>query len=371
MPAVLCRRQISWVAATIVLAISSFLIFRAVGIGRASSQAASSGQAQQAPASAFVPLAEYAERAPHVDSQLLGLGIQGVVRKGPSAPAPDQLPIPASQFARPVAEYITYSKGELALLEADASALQSALASGDRQAAERAWRIAFARYLQLGGVYLEGPVAALNQEIDGNPGGLQGGTANANFSGLHRIEFGLWTGAPLRSLVPWAQLLGADVRALRGTLPHVTISPLDYATRAHEILEDAVRDLLSGTDVPWSGEGVLGTAAGLSATREIISTLRPLLREPAAMLADPPPNPRSPAVVDADLNHLQSVLNSLAATHGGQLPTNQELTQMQTEALDAAIGQALEGLAQIPGMLETKLPTTVAPIPASVVRIDK
>jgi hypothetical protein len=34
-----------------------------------------------------------------------------------------------------------------------------------------------------------------------------------------------------------------------------------------------VRDLLSGTDVPWS-EGVLATDAGLKATEEVIATLR-------------------------------------------------------------------------------------------------
>ena len=50
---------------------------------------------------------------------------------------------------------------------------------------------------------------------------------------------------------------------LAAVLPHAPLTPLEYATRAHEILEDAMRDLLSGTDVPWSGEGVLATDAGL------------------------------------------------------------------------------------------------------------
>ena len=41
-----------------------------------------------------------------------------------------------------------------------------------------------------------------------------------------------------------------------------------------------MRDLLSGTDVPWSGEGVLGASAGLAATRELLRTLSPLLHNP-------------------------------------------------------------------------------------------
>jgi high-affinity iron transporter len=346
-------RRLTSVIALIALAAASFAAFRALGVG-------GHGAAPATPAP-FVPLAEYAERSPHVQSSLNVVGIEGAVRGESDTPPPDQPPISAASFARPVAENIAYG---------DVASLEQALGSGNRASAEAAWSVAFARYLHLGAVYLEGPVAVLNEQIDGNPGGLAGGTSSPQFMGLHRIEFGLWSGAALQTLVPFATRLATDVDEMRTLLPKVTISPLEYATRAHEILEDAVRDLLSGTDVPWSGEGVLGTAAALAATREVISTLRPLLVEPAALAADPPANPRSPAVVDADLNQLQSVLTSLAAAHGGTLPTNGELTQLQAEALDAAIGQALEGLDQIPGMLETKLPPTVSPIPSSAVRID-
>ncbi len=355
---------LSFVAALVAVGLISFVCVRALDSGASS---ATSSVAAPAP---FVPLAEYAERSPHVDSALNVIGVQGAVRGESATPSPDQVPLSPRSFERPVAEYLAYSVAQLGLMEGEVATLRSALAAGDRVASQAAWRVAFARYLQLGAVYLEGSVATLNQEIDGGAGGLQGGTSSPQFTGLHRIELGLWTGQSPAGLVPYASLLETDVHELRAALPHVQITPLEYATRAHEILEDAVRDLLSGTDVPWSGEGVLGTAAGLAATREVIATLKPLLRLPAAQAADPPANPRSPAVADADLDVLQGVLNSLAAAHGGQYPTNQELSQAQAERLDAAIGQALEGLSQLPGMLETTLPPAVASIPASAVRID-
>ena len=91
---------------------------------------------------------------------------------------------------------------------------------------------------------------------------LPGDGPGSSFSGLHRIEYGLWTGASPRSLVPWAAKLQRDAVTLRQVLPSVQITPLDYATRAHEILEDAQRDLLSGMDVQWSGAGVLGRRPG-------------------------------------------------------------------------------------------------------------
>jgi hypothetical protein len=122
--------------------------------------------------------------------------------------------------------------------------------------------------------------------------------------------------------------------------------------------------------VPWSGQGVLGTAAGVVATRELLATLRPLLVEPKLLQADPPANPRTEQVVDADLNVLQSVLNALARANGGDFPSNQQLTQDQAERLDAAVGQALEGLSQIPGMLETRVPASTPPIPKSGFKLD-
>jgi hypothetical protein len=306
------------------------------------------------------PLATYSERTPHVASVLNVYGVQGAVRGAPTTP-PDTLPpVSPGAFRAPVVAYLAFSAQRLGLMETDISRLRHALASADRAGAQAAWRAAYAHYLDLGGVYLEGPVAALDQEIDGNPGGLPGGVDSSRFSGLHRIELGLWTGQPLSSLQPWAAKLAIDVAQMRRRMPSIQITPLDYATRAHEILEDAVRDLLSGTDVPWSGEGVLGTSSGLVATREIMRTLSPLLlaRENVQ------------GTVATELSSLSSTLASLARAHGGRLPTNGELSQTQSEQLNASIGQALEALAQVPGVLESAAAPTTPPIPHSAFKLD-
>lgn len=349
--------------ALLAIAAASFGAFQLLGGGGSRPRARS--------AAAFVPVGEYAERAPHVSSALNITGVLGQVRGQPTVPPPDQPPVPASAFTKPVARYIRYSVAQLSRVEAGLPELRAALAAGDRRLAETYWLKVWSDYLHLGGVYLQGRIAALNQAIDGSPGGLSGGTASPHFIGLHRIEFGLWTGAAPQSLVPYLDGLATNVRRMRALLPHVQISPLAVATRTHEILEDAVRDLLSGADVPWSGAGVAGTQAGVVATRELISTLRPLLKEPVALQSDPPANPRTPAVADADLDVLQHELDVLAGVHGGRLPTNAQLTQPQAERLDGDVGQALEGLAQIPGMLETTTPQATPKIPASGVKVDR
>jgi iron uptake system EfeUOB component EfeO/EfeM len=316
--------------------------------------------ASQATTPAFGPpsLARYKEAAPHVSSSLTVYATQGQVQGAPTTP-PDELPpVSAAAFRAPVAAYRAYSVQRLSLMRGQITALQSALAAGNRGAAQAAWRGAYADYLNLGAVYLEGPVSDLNHAIDGTPGGLPGGVGSPQFSGLHRLEHGLWTGAPLASLQPWARKLDSDVAELAKVLPHVAIDPADYATRAHEILEDAMRDQLSGTDAPWSGAGVLGTAAGLVATTEVIKTLAPVLTTREGLPA-----------VTSDLAGLRSTLASIQRAHGGTLPTTSQLTELQSEQLSGSLGQALEGLAQIPGALETA-PAPITPqIPARDLRI--
>ena len=223
-----------------------------------------------------------------------------------------------------------------------------------------AWRTAYEDYLRLGGTYLTGQLATLNQAIDGNAGGLTGGAASPEFTGFHRIEYGLWTGAAPQTLLPLAIRLGADLHKLHGILQQVSITPLEYATRTHEILEDAVRDLLSGVDVPWSGEGVVASAAGLEATEELVGTLRSVLKGREGVIP----------LLEVQLPALSATFHSLATAHGGRLPTNGQLTQQQSESLDAAMGAALEALAQVPGALETEPLRQTPAIPGDDVRID-
>lgn len=337
----------------ILTGLSVFLVFAVFGVGDGARPA------KRAPY-VLTPLALYTENTPHVLSTLTINSVQGAVSGAPETPPSELRPLPASAFTKPIAQYRVYSVQQLGLMEAQVSRLASALAANNRAAAQGAWRSTYASYMRLGAVYLTGEVATLNQKINGNPGGLQGSAASSEFSGLHRIEYGLWGMTAPQTLLGSARQLKIDVHKLKGLLPRVSITPLEYATRAHEILEDAVRDLLSGTDVPLSGEGVLATDAGLGATKEVFQTLRPLLkgRENVSLIVPP------------ELASLQSAMSSLADEHGGVLPSNGALTQQQSELLNSRMGAALEALAQVPGALETEPTPHIPSIPKRDEEID-
>jgi iron uptake system EfeUOB component EfeO/EfeM len=133
---------------------------------------------------------------------------------------------------------------------------------------------------------------------------------------------------------------------LRRVLPTVDIDTLDYTLRAHEILEDAQRDFLSGTDVPWSGAGVLATAAGVAATQEVVRTLTPLLQGRDNTLGE----------VQSWLPQLEAVLNRIRADHHGTYPSLEQLTTAEREQLNGTMDGTLAALSLVPGTLDTTTP---------------
>jgi hypothetical protein len=282
-----------------------------------------------------------------------------------SGPVSDLSPLSVSAFEHPVAVYRRYAERWAATLGHAVVPLTVALRAGNRGLARRAWATAFSDYLHLGAVYGLLP-GDLNNDLAGMPGEI----GDRHFVGLHRIEMGLWTHEPVTSLAPLGVKLSSAVKRLRVGLPTatvdpqsthvrlvrglvaVTVDPLDFTLRIHEILEDAQRDFMSGLDVPWSGAGVLATAAGVAATKELLSTVKPIMAGRG--------NAYGTSVYW--LGRLGRVFNSVRR-RGGSYPTLHQLTPAQLQLIDGTLAGTLTALDQVPGALETKNFTTFAKIP--------
>jgi iron uptake system EfeUOB component EfeO/EfeM len=257
-------------------------------------------------------------------------------------------PISAARFRQPVKEYKAYANGWIERTIVDAKALDATLASGSRADARRAWEKAWGDYMHLGADY--GLFGQLEEELDGTAGGAEAATSNPDFVGFRRLEYGIWGGRPLPSLTSYSHRLIADLGRLKKALPGVEIDALDYATRGHEIVEDAQRDLMNGMDVPWSHQGVLGTAAAVASAEEVFNTLKPLLsgRE------------NTEAEVAYWLKRLHGLFASLG--HGGHYPSTTEMGIDQREQMNGYVAGALSAMQMIPSTLETeeyKAPTSI------------
>jgi iron uptake system EfeUOB component EfeO/EfeM len=211
--------------------------------------------------------------------------------------------------------------------------------------ARAAWLTAHLTWHRIGGAY--DAFGDLGSAIDGTAGGLVGGATNAQFSGFHKVEFDLWQNDDLAAAAADTAALGADVHQLSVKFPNEAIAATELPLRAHEILEDALRDELSGDDDYGSGTDMASVEADVDGTRELLMLLTPVLR------------PRAPdlvATATADLNRLDA---ALAATEsGGQWVAVTKVPRAQSEQVNGSIGAVLEVLALVPALLQVVGSTT-------------
>jgi iron uptake system EfeUOB component EfeO/EfeM len=337
------RRLLAPIGAAVLTCLAAFIVLTALGVdGGGDSNADGTASTRRSAPHPVSAIQAYSE----ADSKR-----NGAAGQGGAPPITALVPVPPAAFDAPIARYKAYSAGQLKIMLGDIAQLHDALQANRLVAARAAWRGAYVRWLHLGAVY--GAFGAAGDAIDGTPGGLPGGVHDPHFTGLHRLERGLWRGASRHELLALTARLDSDVKLLIGHLPSVQITPLEYATRAHEILEDAQRDLLSGADVPWSDEGLLATAAGLGATREVLATLQPLLDGREGTIE----------TVEFTLRRFSAALSSIRHAHGGRFPAQDELSLRESELLNGTLGAALEALDAVPGTLETKIPPPIPSLP--------
>jgi hypothetical protein len=131
------------------------------------------------------------------------------------------------------------------------------------------------------------------------------------------------------------------VKELAVQIPSEAIPATELPLRTHEILEDALRDELSGDDDYGSGTDMASVEADVDGTRELLSLLAPLLDQRAPDLV---------STVTSELNTLDTAL--AAARVNGQWVEVADVPLAQREQVDGAIGQALETLDLVPELLQ-------------------
>jgi high-affinity iron transporter len=250
-------------------------------------------------------------------------------------------PVTVAELAGPNRAYQTYAAADLATEEKDVAALRSELAAGDLAAARSDWLTAQLDWERVGASY--DSFGGDGTAVDGLPDGRAGGVADPGFTGLHRLEYGLFHGQSAPSLVPVAARLATDVTTVARNLTSGDVAgdPTKLPIRAHEILEDAQRDHLSGIDDEGSGAVYAETYADTQVTATVLGELAPLIDQ------------RSPGLVATTDAQIATVQAALAATRaGGQWQSHWLVPLAQRQAVDAATGSLLETLSSVPDLLE-------------------
>jgi high-affinity iron transporter len=250
-------------------------------------------------------------------------------------------PVTVAELTSPNNEYQAYAARQLGDLATDVARIEADLGSHDVGAAQRDWLAAQLNWERVGASY--DSFGDLGLAVDGLPDGLVNGVNDANFTGLHRLEYGLWHGQGAATLLPVAQALARNVATVQQNLGSHDLAgdPANLPVRAHEILEDALRDHLSGID-DQGGDGAFAlTYADAQVTGAVLGYLTPLI------------NARQPGLAATAQSQLGTLRQALLATRvDGQWQSLSAASGRARANVDAAIGAVLETVASVPDLLE-------------------
>ncbi|HUC25915.1 MAG TPA: EfeM/EfeO family lipoprotein, partial [Streptosporangiaceae bacterium] len=250
-------------------------------------------------------------------------------------------PVTVSELAGPNKKYQAYAAGQLAALAQAVTRIEADLRSGKIGTAKTDWLPAQLDWERVGASY--DSFGTLGLAVDGLPNGLVGGVNSKNFTGLHRLEYGLWHGQSAAALLPVAVKLASNVAIVRRNLTSDNLAgdPTNLPIRAHEILEDALRDHLSGIDDLGGSAAFDMTYADTQVASAVLGYLTPLL------------NARQPGLPAIAANELSILKQALLATRvNGQWESLGTASLTARQNVDAAIDATLETLSAVPDLLE-------------------
>ncbi len=255
-------------------------------------------------------------------------------------------PVYVATLAPALDGYRAYVRRLLERLRHQVGELLIAARSGNSARARARWLSAHLTWLQIGqddDAY--GAFGELGQRIDGTAAGLVGGVHNRSFTGFHRVEYDLWgRRGPVEAAADAARLqrliTALAGRRLDSELPTSGAGMTSFTIRAHEVLEDALRDSLSANDDYGSGTDLASLTADVSATRELLALLAPDI------------DPRAPALIATADRRLSALSDAIDATRrDGSWPSVRALPERVRQQIDADTGGAVATLSRVPDLL--------------------
>ena len=269
-------------------------------------------------------------------SPLLG---STVTVAGHASGTPAVLPITYNELIPIAKTYAAEQETAIKVMASETATLAVAVRGGNLATARRDWLTAHLQYETLGDAY--DAFGNFDTEIDGRADPV--GLTSPRWTGFFRLEYGLWHGQSLASLVPVANTLNRYVDQLVTWWPAQQVPLADIGRRAHEVIENALEFQLTGHDDYGSGTTLASTDAAIAASRQLLSLLQPLLA------------PRYPALpsVYTGLSQLQSLLEKEKLPNGWWVPVS-ALPTASRRAIDAACGQVLQELAPIASIADPR-----------------
>jgi iron uptake system component EfeO len=239
------------------------------------------------------------------------------------------------KLAAAVESYRKYVRSQTATLVDQTAAFVAAVKAGDAARAKTLYPQARTYYERIE------PVAEsfgdLDPKIDAREDDVEQGST---WTGFHRLEKDIWSGADLKADAAVADQLTADVAALKAKVDGLALTPLELANGAKELLDEVAASKVTGEEDRYSHTDLWDFQANVEGSKAAVAALRPFLDER---------DPSLGAKLDERFAAVQKELDKYRSGDGYVVYTT--LNPTQVKALSDAVNGLAEPISTVAGLV--------------------
>ncbi|SME96715.1 iron uptake system component EfeO [Tistlia consotensis] len=245
---------------------------------------------------------------------------------------------PSLELVQPLADYKIYISEKLQKLVDDTTAFTAAIEAGELDKAKALYAPTRASYEAVE------PVAELfgdlDAAIDARADDFEKREKDPNFTGFHRLEYGLWEKDSTKGLAPVADKLLADVTELQGRVVDLPLPPEKVVGGAADLMNEVAASKISGEEDRYSHSDLWDFQANVDGAEKIFELVEPLVAKD------------DPAFVQRVSANFKTVDDTLAKYRAGQgFELYDKLSESDRTVLSAAVNTLAEDLATLRGKL--------------------
>ncbi|MEN5248946.1 iron uptake system protein EfeO [Brucella pseudintermedia] len=241
-------------------------------------------------------------------------------------------------LVQPIADYKVYVQENLDVLVKDTKAFTDAVKAGDLEKAKELYpstRVSYEKIEPIAELF-----ADLDASIDSRADDHENGEKSEDFTGFHRIEYGLFAQNSTEGLAPVADKLYADVLELQKRVKDLTVPPEKVVGGAAALLEEVAATKISGEEDRYSHTDLWDFKANVDSAQKIVELFKPLLEKE---------NPDLVKKVEANFKTVDDILAKYKKGEGYE--SYDKLSEDDRKALAGPVTTLAEDLSTLRGTL--------------------
>ena len=241
-------------------------------------------------------------------------------------------------LVRPMADYKVYVSDQMTQLVAGTRAFTDAIKAGDLAQARRLYaptRVPYEAAEPIAELFSD-----LDSAIDARADDHEQAERDPDFTGSHRLEYGLFAQQATEGLAPIAERLMADVLELQARVEKLTFPPEKVVGGAAVLLEEVAATKISGEEDRYSHTDLWDFQGNIDGAQKIVALFGPLVA------AEDPAFLRK---IDANFATVNTILAKYREGNGFQSYDN--LTERDRRGLAGPVTALAEDLSMLRGKL--------------------